>query len=172
MVGRAAWPSGDGTRTHNPTQSTVQGSRCKRPNHSAIRPPCLFLFDGCFMKWPKYLIFALACNFGHVFALFWFWGQTCDKPQYATRFLYRSYKRRSTKSCPQVHAYWPYVIFGSDLYLLDKQRNFCAWAGTTRNTTRAEITLFWWTRYNPIYWVIQKCCVNVFLTQVVWVILT
>ena len=37
VVGRAAWPSGDGTRAHNPAQSIARGSRCERPNYSATR---------------------------------------------------------------------------------------------------------------------------------------
>ena len=31
LVGRAAWPCGDGTWTHNPAQSTARNCRCERP---------------------------------------------------------------------------------------------------------------------------------------------
>ena len=57
-----------------------------------------------------------------------FEGKNVTTPQYITHFLSRSYKRRSTKSCTRVHAYWPYAVHWGDLYLLDISRNFCTWA--------------------------------------------
>ena len=57
MVGRAAWPSGNGTRTHNPSQSTARGSRCERPTHLATRPPWNKIYS-------RYLLRVCVCGGG------------------------------------------------------------------------------------------------------------
>ena len=38
--------------------------------------------------------------------------------------------------------------------------------GTPRKPHSKNLLWFWWPRYNSIYWVIRKCCVNVVVTLV------
>ena len=142
-------------------------SRCNR-----TASVCLFPFDGWFMEWPNVLPLLWHLTWDIFWHYFNFEGKNVTTPQYVQHFLSRSYKRRSTKRCTRMHAYWPYAIHWGDLYLLDIPRSFCTWArpGTPhgRNLLR-----FWWprSRYNPIYWVIRKYCVNVVVTRVLRVIL-
>ena len=77
-------------------------------------------------------------------------------PQNVPCFLSHLYKRRSTKSCTWVHDHWPCVKHWDDLYLLDIPQNFCTWACI--ETSQAETSWFWRPTYNPIYWVLRKCC--------------
>ena len=139
-------------------------SRCYKATYV-----CLFPFDGCFMEWPNVLSFRWHVICDIFLRYFDFEGIIVTTPQYVSHFLSRSCKSRCTKSCMRVHAYWSYAIYWDDLYLLDIPRNFCSWAhlGVPH---RQKYLWCWWPRYNPMYWVIRKYCVNV-VTHVLWVIL-
>ena len=116
------------------------------------------------------LVFALAYNLWHIFALFWFWGQRWDDTTICFTFSISFIQKERYKKLHASAAYWPYAIHWDDLYLLDIPRNFCTWAHLGA-PHRQKSLWFWWPRYNPIYWVIRKCCVNVVVTHVLWVIL-
>ena len=97
------------------------------------------------------LFFALASTLGYAFALFWFWGQTCDDtticPTFSISLIQREKYKKVARECTPTNR-------PRDLYLLDIPRNFFPWAplGTSHkgNPQRQILLQFWSPRYNPI----------------------
>ena len=113
------------------------------------------------------LLFALACNLEHIFAIFWFLEQICDDITIYSTVSFSSIQKEIYKKWhadARLLAIWHTLVWCLSYGYTTKFLRL----GTPGNTTQAEISWFWWPRYNPTYWVMQKCCVNAFMTHVLW----
>ena len=116
------------------------------------------------------LVFALACNLWHIFALFWFWGQKCDDTTICFTFSISFIQKEMYK---KLHASARLLTICNTLgwSLSVGYTTKFLHLGTPRRSTQVISLRFWWPRYNPIYWVMRQCCVTFVVAHVLWVIL-
>ena len=118
----------------------------------------------------KWLVFVLACKMGQFSALCWFWGKKCDDTtKYSTLSI--SFIQKGIYKKLYASARLPAMCSTLGWSLSAGYTRKYLHLGAPRNATQAEISWFWRPRYYPICCATQKCCVNVFVTQVLLVIL-